>query len=79
MNDSSQPTATTDEWMQAIAELSTHYGPEPLIAMLGYLTSELTDELRGETIAMARTYVANQRTLRPFPPLTIVDSPLSST
>lgn len=78
MDASSPAPVTESEWFVVIAEMSSKYGPEPLIAMLGSVTSDLTDEARGSAVAIAKTYATNQASLRRYPPLTLADSPLAA-
>lgn len=73
----SKPVPVTEqEWMHAVADLSSRYGVEPLVAMLGSVTGDLTDEARGAAVEIAKTYVSNVLDQRPPAPLRIVGSPL---
>lgn len=76
MTADSQPTATESEWLAACAHFSAHHGVEPLVVLLGHVTSDLTDEARGSALATATDYVKRQGEMRSYPPLTIAESPL---
>lgn len=70
-------TATKHEWFSTIAQLANHHGPEPLIALLGYVADDLSPELRAEALSMASSYVGSQTVLRTLAPLTTPVSPLA--
>lgn len=76
MTEAAPATLDTMEWHHALADLYNHSHPEALLAMLGYITGDLSPELRAETIALGTRYARMQQPERPPRPLTIAPGPL---